>query len=484
MLKEIFIEPVAVISASNVSKRPPLDISAKRSGPEWDYGASDVLVLQLGSKNLRIGMARDAFPKIVPLCIATLEEVRSPVSRQNSLPLDEFIPSKSIININKSQRPEIISEHNDIDSLEWLIPQPIATGHNTSKVDQKYLRRHPILQGRFNTLNYKNWRQVQDDLEVIIRGETKNNLKQLRLLMVIDELMTEEELVALIDLCLNQLRVVAVTFITEAVAACYGSGVASGLVIDLGVSRTCVTAVEDGNVIHKSLASSTISLLEPLMRSCLERHGWPKDSLDFMQLEKLITLDVSERDNNQGHAVEVMVRHMGQNAKRYELRSGQERFLIPHQLLFEGYKMPNVSERVMMHQDRAFFSGIPFQKKEDEEAEEERPTVTTFSNLTEMITTVFGAMNGEQLAKLSASIILIGGNALVPYFPQYLLDQLSSTGFPNCNIIGTIDPRHVAWKGGAVFCRLESVNEGGWLTLEEWNGKGIRAIQERFIFIK
>jgi actin-related protein len=462
MLKEIFIEPVSVISASNVSKRNVTDNTVKRSGPEWDYGASDVLVLQFGSKNLRIGMARDAFPKLIPLCVATSSEVKAN-PRRNSIPLEDFSPSKGIINFNKTQKPESISEHNDIDSLEWQIPKTVVTGLGTNKVDLKYQRRYPISQGRFNFSNYENWRQVQNDLEIIIRGEVKRDLKQLRLLIVIDELMTEEELAALIDLCLNQLRVIAVTFITQAVAACYGSGISSGLVIDLGASRTCVTAVEDGNVIQRPLLSSTINLLENLMRSCLEKQGWPKDSLDFIPLDKLLTLDISERENHQGHAVEVMVRHMEQDARRYELRSGQERFLVPHHILFEGFKESN--ESTIQHPpNKSFFSGVPLQKRDEEDTVEQSPPLE-FSNILEMITEIFNSLTEDQLTKLSSSIVLVGGNALIPHLPKYLLDQLSSVGYSNCNIVGTLDPRYVSWKGGAVFSRLESVNESGWLTL-------------------
>lgn len=45
-----------------------------------------------------------------------------------------------------------------------------------------------------------------------------------------------------------------------------------------------------------------------------------------------------------------------------------------------------------------------------------------------------------------------------------------------------MDPRIVVWKGGAVLSILDSVQEL-WITEQEWNMIGIRALREKSLFV-
>lgn len=45
-----------------------------------------------------------------------------------------------------------------------------------------------------------------------------------------------------------------------------------------------------------------------------------------------------------------------------------------------------------------------------------------------------------------------------------------------------MDPRIVAWKGGAVLSILDSAQEL-WVTEQEWNIIGVRALREKSLFV-
>ena len=433
--KELFVEPLASLSASNVSKR---NGETTVSGVKWDLGANDMVVVQLGSRNLRIGMARDAFPRLIPCTIAT--NLTSSDKMQEEKVSIMVEPSKAVVGFNKNARAEVILGHNDIDALDWLTPNPILSGLALAQVDPKYERLYPLHNGRFT----ENTRLCQDYLYTIIQCSVSCAGK--RLVLVVEEEMNEAELAVLCDLALNQLGVTAVCFLKEAVAACFGTGASSALVIDIGATRTRISIVEDGTT-TKSVSSSRIFMLQACMREAMEREGWPAQAIEALAVERILTLDESERNSAHGHAVEVTYRRQGQDAQRYDLRAGNSRFLIPERILFEASLNGDESN----------------------------------DDLISMISLLLADMGEEQVQKLVQNIILVGGYSLIPHLPQMLLDRLLETGLTG-SVIGGMDPRQVAWKGGAVYSRLESINDGGWLTREEWNAKGVRALHEKCIF--
>ena len=98
----------------------------------------------------------------------------------------------------------------------------------------------------------------------------------------------------------------------------------------------------------------------------------------------------------------------------------------------------------------------------------------------------------ERIKRCASSIILCGGSHLFSGFPEVLLDKISSKLllnpltalveakiFPNAR---DLDARFLAWKGGAVFCKLESTSEA-WITIEEWRNFGMRSVKEKISFI-
>lgn len=100
--------------------------------------------------------------------------------------------------------------------------------------------------------------------------------------------------------------------------------------------------------------------------------------------------------------------------------------------------------------------------------------------------------DSERIKRCAGSIILAGGAQLVPGFadvffstiiPKFPLNPLTALMevkiFPNMR---DLDARFVAWKGGAVYCKLESTAET-WITSEEWINFGMRSVKEKIAFI-
>ena len=98
----------------------------------------------------------------------------------------------------------------------------------------------------------------------------------------------------------------------------------------------------------------------------------------------------------------------------------------------------------------------------------------------------------ERIKRCASSIILSGGSHLFPGFPDVLFEKLfmklplnpltslvEAKIFPNAR---DLDARFLAWKGGAVFSKLESTVEA-WITKEEWENFGMRSIKEKISFI-
>ncbi len=101
--------------------------------------------------------------------------------------------------------------------------------------------------------------------------------------------------------------------------------------------------------------------------------------------------------------------------------------------------------------------------------------------------------DSERIKRCSGSIILAGGSQLPTGFaetflsllaPKFPLNPLTALVevklFPNMR---DLDARFVAWKGGAVYAKLESTAEN-WISSEEWLSFGMRAVKEKIPFIQ
>jgi actin-related protein 8 len=108
----------------------------------------------------------------------------------------------------------------------------------------------------------------------------------------------------------------------------------------------------------------------------------------------------------------------------------------------------------------------------------------------------------ERIKRLFGSILFVGGGfSKIPGAAQILQERLLNA---YRHILTTLfemdpatiplerimvlpapremDPQHLAWKGGAVTSRLESVLRDGWISRHEWQNYGIQSLRDKALF--
>ena len=115
------------------------------------------------------------------------------------------------------------------------------------------------------------------------------------------------------------------------------------------------------------------------------------------------------------------------------------------------------------------------------------PTGISNWNIVSMITEalrLYTIDSPEKLAKFTSNLVITGGGlpeATLPHFIDILNQHLA----PNINLEPVqhgMDGRHVAWKGGAVFGRLEGAYVDCMIEAKQWSLKGERLFSEKLSF--
>lgn len=273
-----------------------------------DLDPSKIIVIQLGSQNLRIGFANDALPKTIPMCIAynfghTESNDHEPLPKRqdvdtspeqqfgdefskkftklsNDLKIDmrankrKVLPNSKelVVNYNKRSLPEKIPEHNDPMRIEWTDIHkydeddgPICfTGLEGQRIpddsDPEYCLFWPIQHGWYNENDYNTSGRLFNDIESIIERALRQELgltssiawEQYSCVFVIPDLYEKRQLEQILEMCLKNIEFKQVAFMQEGLAATYGAGYTSACIVDVGAQKTSISCVDDGMVIDDS----------------------------------------------------------------------------------------------------------------------------------------------------------------------------------------------------------------------------------------
>lgn len=276
---------------------------------------SRTIVLHPGSSNIRIGLATDVDPKIVPNVIALKKpnftkegDDESETQELNFDPKreidedgvihffdDSFIKSRKQIlsnfkermryykrrilpssneqcsNFNKRQVSESIQDHNDPHKIEYLDSKSLyfdksvqyLVGEEALRLDSytNWYLRSPFTNGQFNDLdiNYKSQQELLNDVEILLNNILTKQLNidltkidQYSIVLIIPNLYNKRYVETMIQFLLNTLNFNNVAIIQEGVSATFGSGISSACVVDIGSATTKISCVEDGSVIQNS----------------------------------------------------------------------------------------------------------------------------------------------------------------------------------------------------------------------------------------
>jgi len=269
---------------------------------------SKIIVIHIGSQNLRIGFANDALPKTLPMAIAlqakfTESEACKPVpiredpdeapeeqfgeefskkfvKMSNDLKIDmrankrKVLPNSKelVVNYNRRATPEKIPEHNDPIRIEWTDVSTIDLKSRASffagtpalripeDSDPKFALSWPIRHGWLHEADYTSQEALFDDLESIIEYAMANELElkdrkdweQYNCVFVIPDLYDKIYVQRLLEFGIQEIEFKQVSFIQESLAATYGAGYSQTCVVDIGAQKTSICCVEDGMCLEDS----------------------------------------------------------------------------------------------------------------------------------------------------------------------------------------------------------------------------------------
>ncbi|KAI9934720.1 actin-like protein arp8 [Aspergillus wentii] len=288
------------------------DTNMEDEESEVETVGSKVIVIHLGSQNLRIGLASDALPKTVPMVIARKSSTSESEDREEPNPkrlkLDddsamepekmfgsEFssqystmvadlkvhmrqnkrrtLPNSKemVVNYNRRTVPETISEHNDPMRVDWTeIPDAPASapeyivGQEALRIpdasNPRYKLYWPMRYGWCNEKDYNSKRLMFLDISLILEEAIKNQLgltskkewPQYSCVFVIPDLYEKSYVSQVLEMLMREFAFARVCFIQESLAATFGAGFTSACVVDIGAQKTSICCVEEGMCIENS----------------------------------------------------------------------------------------------------------------------------------------------------------------------------------------------------------------------------------------
>ena len=249
-----------------------------RERPENDE--SRVVVVQLGSRNLKVGFADEAQPKTLPFCLAKpqgyygeedahedtdlyedgLADVKQSFVDRLKFYKTRIVPNAAQIctDFNSRQEGTAVIDQDSKVKVEgsdkiYCQETDIPATHNLFR---------PVIRGVLNEdpHYYRSAQEMLSDISGILSHAMTSsqgldikdmNSQKYDVIIVAPDLLSRRALALFVDLLFG-IGFANVAIIQEAVAASYGAGISTACVIDVGAETTSVSCVDDGACIADS----------------------------------------------------------------------------------------------------------------------------------------------------------------------------------------------------------------------------------------
>jgi actin-related protein 8 len=358
-----------------------------------------LIVIHPGSQNLRIGLGSDALPKTIPMVIARRsqeseceEDGGEPSPKRmklegavpaDALPekwfgedfADQYMAMSSelrtrmrsnkrrvlpnskelAINYNRRTPPDIISEHNDMDRIDWTeLPADSSkapdflTGHAAMRLPEKSKPRYklywPIRNGTLNERDYQDRNQIYHDLSKILEQAFRNQLgiksmKDLvnyKCVFIIPDLYERHYVTMILDILIRDLGLGKVCLQQESLSASFGAGYGVTCVVDIGAQKTSICCVDEGLCVEESrvnLKMGGSDITETFVKMMLFGH-FPysdmnlKRRYDFLLAEELKQKFCSMDEGSVAvQTWDFHLRASGQDTRKYTFKTYDETML-------------------------------------------------------------------------------------------------------------------------------------------------------------
>ncbi|GAN02862.1 actin-like ATPase domain-containing protein [Mucor ambiguus] len=447
---------------------------------EW----RDTIVIHPGSRNLRIGLASEAFPISVPHVIArklktpvntadgqmdidqpeanqeeydyALEEIRGELRWRMKNAKRRAVPNAEgqVIGFNATAVKETILDHNDPYKVEWTEVNkgiPYFVGEKALNVpvskNSLYSVRYPWKNGTLNNQDYASVNEVLSDLEAIWTDVIVNDLeversdfKNCNAVLVIPDKLDHSYICNLVTMMLRYMKFKAVIVQQESTAATYGAGVSSAVVVDIGAQKTNIVCIEDGVCQLESRISIRLGGddITKTFASFLLKNKFPYADIDLSTTydwrlaetlkEKWCTMNEADISVQ---VYDFFARTPFKPTLKYQCKVYDEVFLAPLCLVYPNILQPkskkanwinkNVTDDVI--EDATNPSSSNSNSQEDTKDYDSFPIDVAIAQ------SIVSAANGseEKLKRYFTSIILVGGGGKVVNFSRVLEDRVLST---------------------------------------------------------
>ncbi|KAE8449174.1 hypothetical protein EG329_008558 [Mollisiaceae sp. DMI_Dod_QoI] len=335
----------ALARTGNTDVPTPLGVEGELDDDESSINdgldPSKIIVVHIGSQNLRIGLASDALPKTIPTAIAEKwltnesEDYEPRPKRQkldiqpeqqfgeefakkftkmsNDLKIDmrankrKVLPNskETAVNFNRRVEPEKIPEHNDPMRIEWTDVSKddrndVSThfiGMEALRIpddsDPKYKVFWPIQHGWLHENDYLSRSHLEADIEAVLESAIRKELglnhssewPQYSFVFVIPDLYDKQYVEKVLAICMKEFEFKQVAFVQESLAATYGAGYSTACIVDIGAQKTSICCVEDGMCIEDSrinLKYGGFDVTETFIKMMLYDH-FPYQDINLMR---------------------------------------------------------------------------------------------------------------------------------------------------------------------------------------------------------
>ncbi|XP_048575852.1 actin-related protein 8 isoform X1 [Nematostella vectensis] len=374
-------------------------------------------------------------------------------------------------------------------------------------------------------------RAIQTCLKIPLK-----DLTLYRAVLVVPDSFAKNHIKEMVKILINGLGFSSVILQQESVSSTFGCGLSSACVVDVGDEKTSICCVEDGLIVPSSRLWLNYGGRD--ITHCfywlMKRVNFPykecdvNNMLDAIMLQELKeTFCHLSQEIVGGRVHEFQVHHPRRAPIAYNLKIGDEAMQAPmamffpqlfgivgQQLLFTAdpaYDDPEdlLDDRYLLDSQRGDASSKKGGQMNDSVTENDngnagtpvmshgarhRNTAPAASQALDqaIITSIECCSTEDTKRKMYSSILLIGGGfnfngaagvlqarvqSKLPQYFRKMVDQVEVTAKPK-----EMDPRTVAWKGGAILSILDSAQEL-WLTEREWNVIGVRALREKSPFV-
>ncbi|KAI8645916.1 hypothetical protein BD408DRAFT_449924 [Parasitella parasitica] len=476
---------------SNYSKNDTSYFPGHKTGseellPSAEEEWRDTIIIHPGSRNLRIGLASEAFPISIPHVIArkfnamadttnddddddmdvdqpelnqeeydyALEEIRAELRWRMKNAKRRAVPNAEgqVIGFNATAVKETILDHNDPYKVEWMeVSQdiPYFVGEKALNVpvakNSLYKVRYPWKNGTINNQDYPSVNAVLSDLEAIWTEALVNDLqiersdfKNCNAVLVIPDKLDHSYLCELVTMMLRYMKFRAVIIQQESTAATYGAGVSSAVVVDIGAQKTNIVCIEDGVCQLESRVSISLGGddITKTFASFLLKNKFPYADIDLSTTyDWRLAETLKERwctMNEADISVQVydfFARTPFKPTLKYQCKVYDEVFLAPLCLVYPNILEPKNKKVNWVNKnvtdDVIEDSNLANQSSNDSKNQE----YDSFPIDVAIAQSIVSAANGseEKLKRYFTSIILVGGGGKVVNFSRVLEDRVLST---------------------------------------------------------